>query len=435
MFNRSPTMAKMPRYRWPIRPRVNWIRCYSTEYSEQQKMFLKEYKIRLSLERLIYHYSSQPLSKFSMLALYEQSRKLNNTTILQIAQETVEYLLTYNARRLRKFRNLPYLVMLNPSISELYNMYLQSMSILLRASLYPPTTLEENEKFAEEVLSEFIAIHADALPTLSKGFGEVMHLLTDEKVKLFLDQHLSERISMRLIAHQHILLSNSLRSSDYVKGGNFNGVIKQLNIRDVIKKNVDFVNDICQMKYDQTCKVRLDTNLKSGGFWNLRDDFPDNRPLTDEDPIIFPYIEYHLDYIFQELFKNSFRAHIENQVPDPVQVTVSTCPSPSFMEVRIRDRGKGIPPKIFNHIFDYSYTTYDSGEGDSYKTLNVPPGLGGNTVAGMGYGLPLLKSYIEIFNDTLSYDPEDESPKMKGLLSIQSYWGWGTDVYLKTVGQ
>ena len=52
----------------------------------------------------------------------------------------------------------------------------------------------------------------------------------------------------------------------------------------------------------------------------------------------------------------------------------------------------------------------------------------------MGYGLTLLKSYIEIFNDTLSYDPEDESPKMKGLLSVQSYWGWGTDVYLKTVG-
>lgn len=398
-------------------------------------MFLEEYKIRLSLERLIYHYASQPLSKFSMLALYEQSRKLNNTTILQIAQETVEYLLAYNARRLRKFRNLPYLVMLNPAISELYNMYLQSMSILLRASLYPPSTLEENDKFAEKVLSEFIAIHADALPTLSKGFGEVLHLLSDAQVKNFLDQHLSERISMRLIAHQHILLSESLRSKDFVKGGNYNGVIKMLNIRDVIKKNADLVNDICQMKYDQTCRIKIDTNLKSGGFWNLRDDFPDSPPKTNEEPIVFPYIEYHLDYIFQELFKNSFRAHIENGVSDPVQVTVSTCSSPSYMELRIRDRGKGILPKIVKHIFDYSYTTYESGEGDSYKTLNVPPGLGGNTVAGMGYGLPLLKSYIEIFNDTLSYDPEDESPKMKGLLSVQSYWGWGTDVYLKTVGQ
>lgn len=414
---------------------VNFVKCYSTEFSDQQREFLQEYKIRLSLERLIYHYASQPLSKFSMLALYEQSRKLNNTTILQIAQETVESLLAYNARRLRKFRNLPYLVMLNPAISELYNMYLQSMSILLRASLYPPTTLEENDRFSEEVLSEFIAIHADALPTLSKGFGEVMHLLTETQVKQFLDQHLSERISMRLIAHQHILLSNSLRSTDFEKGGNYNGVIKLLNIRDVIKKNRDFVNDICQMKYDQICRVKIDTNLKSGGFWNLRDDFPDSVPMTNDDPIIFPYIEYHLDYIFQELFKNSFRAHIENEVAEPVQVTISTSSSPSYMELRIRDRGKGIPPKIVKHIFDYSYTTYESGEGDSYKTLNVPPGLGGNTVAGMGYGLPLLKSYIEIFNDTLSYDPEDESPKMKGLLSVQSYWGWGTDVYLKTVGQ
>lgn len=369
-----------------------------------------------------------------MLALYEQSRKLNNTTILQISQETVQYLLAYNARRLRKFRNLPYLVMLNPAISELYDMYLESMAILLRASLNLPTTLKENDHFTREVLSEFIAIHADALPTLSKGFAEVMHLITEDQVKLFLDQHLSERISMRLIAHQHILLSESLGSKSFVKGGNYNGVIKELNIREVIKKNVDFVNDICQMKYDQTCSVKIDINLPSGGFWNLRDDSPDTKPKFEDDPIIFPYIEYHLDYIFQECFKNSFRAQIENDIVDPVLVTVSACSSPSYLELRIRDRGKGIPPSIVDRIFDYSYTTYDSGEGDNYKTLNVPPGLGGNTVAGMGYGLPLLKNYIEIFNDTLSYDPEDGSPKPKGLLSVQTYWGWGTDIYLKTVG-
>lgn len=412
----------------------------SVSNDEQQKNFLQEYKIRSSLERLIYHYANQPLAKFSILALYEQSRKLNNSVILQIARDTVEQLLAYNARRIRKFRNLPYLVMLNPSISELYNMYLKTMSVLINASLNPPTTMEENDRFKEEVLAKFIEIHADALPMLSKGFSEVRHLISPVQIKSFLDEHLQERISMRLIAHQHILLSDSLSNGQYVKGGNFNGVVKELDIRDVIRKNAELVNDICLMKYDQSVAVQIDTNLYPPSFWNLRDGpSPQIRHQREDEPILFPYIEFHLDYILMELFKNSFRAQIENNVHVPVQVTVSTSSKPSFLEMRIRDKGKGIAPNVVKHMFDYSFSTYESGEGDSYKTLNVPPGDEGNTVAGMGYGLPLLKSYIEIFNDTIDQEvsehPDEEaSLPTKGLLSVQSYYGWGTDVYLKTVG-
>ncbi|KAM9910488.1 hypothetical protein OXX69_004435 [Metschnikowia pulcherrima] len=400
--------------------------------TDAEKDFFKEYKVRSSLERLIYHYSNQPLSKFSMSGLYEQSRDLNKSNILEVARDTVESLLAYNARRLRNFRDLPYLVMLNPSISESYNMYLQSMSVLLKASLNPPATLTENENFASGVLSEFIEIHADALPTLSKGFAEVMHLMSNRQIKDFLDKHLVERISMRLVAHQHIQLTKSLAENTYVAGGDFNGIIKRLDIRDVIRRNAEHVNDLFLMKYDQTVNVKIDTTLHPGRFWTSREP-ASLEHQKDDGPIYFPYIEYHLDYIFQELFKNSFRAHIENGVPDPVQVTVSTSENPSYMELRIRDKGKGIPPNALQHMFDYSFTTYESNEGESFKTLNVPPGLGGNTVAGMGYGLPLSKSYIEIFNDTVS--PLKDTPAVKGSLSVQTYWGWGTDVYLKTVGQ
>lgn len=430
---RTPVQKQLAR-KWPVYTYNTFkSRQNSTDANGNNKDFFTEYKVRSSLERLIYHYSNQPLNKFSMLNLYEQSKNLDEVNILLVARDTVESLLAYNARRLRNFRDLPYLVMLNPSISELYNMYLKSMSVLLKASLNPPTTLQENEAFASGVLSEFIEIHADALPTVSKGFSEVLHLMSTRQIKDFLDKHLVERISMRLIAHQHIQLTKSLLSSSYIAGGSYNGVIKRLDIRDVIRKNVEHVNDLFLMKYDLSVAVKIDTNLHPGRFWTLREP-PSLDPRERKDaPIYFPYIEYHLDYILQELFKNSFRAHIENNVEDPVQITVSTSENPSYMELRIRDKGKGIPPKTLQHMFDYLFSTYESNEGEAYKTLNVPPGLGGNTVAGMGYGLPLLKSYIEIFNDTIS--PETDSQAVKGLLSVQTYWGWGTDVYLKTVGQ
>lgn len=397
---------------------------------EQQKEFLREYKIRSSLERLIHHYAEQELPKFSILALYEQSMKLCDSFIIENAEKTTDILMIYNARRLKEFRNLPYLVVLNPSISESYNMYLKTMSLLVSASLNPPKTTEENVVFSEDILNQFIELHADTLPSLSKGFNEVLHLISPGHIKEFLDKHLKERISMRLIAHQHIQLSKTLKEgTSFVQGGKFNGVIKELDIANVIKNNADIVNDICLMKYDQSVQVKVDTNLHPANYWSMKD--PGMTPSLEDNKLIFPYIEYHLDYVLTELFKNSFRAHIENNVEDPVLVTVSISENPSYLELRIRDKGKGINPNTLKNMFDYSFTTYESNEGDSYKTLNVPPGLGGNTVAGMGYGLPLLKNYVEIFNDTIN---EDGATKSKGLLSVQSYYGWGTDVYLKTVG-
>lgn len=392
--------------------------------SSQQEMFLKEYKIRSLLERLVHHYAEKQLPQFSLRRLYDQSTKLDHNYILQNARDTIEWLSIYNARRLSDFRRLPYLVILNPSISECYSSYLHTMSSLITASLDAPTTAHENEKFME-TLEDFIEVHADTLPVLSKGFTEVLHLISQEQVTRFLDNHLRERIVMRLIAHQHVQLTKTLSSDEYVRGGKFNGVIRQLNIADVITKNAELVNDICLMKYDQSVPITIDTNMYPPAFWSRQD--PHDSPRNKGDPNMFPYIEYHLDYILMEIFKNSFRAHIENGVPDPVQVTILTSESPSYLELRIRDKGKGIPPHVLNHIFDYSFSTYESGEGDSYKTLNVPPGAAGNTVAGMGYGLPLLKNYVEIFNET-------EGSKIMGLLTMQSYLGWGTDVYLKTVG-
>ncbi|KAL6454828.1 PKP1 Protein Kinase of PDH [Candida maltosa Xu316] len=405
--------------RLPIR-RVStrWI-SISKEIEEcmpQQKRFLEEYKIRTMLEQPIILYSNQTLPQFSMQELYLQSMKLSTNFILQNARETIEHLLIYNARRLKEFRKLPYLV----------------------ASTYIPHTLEENLKFANEVLTEFIDVHADTLPSLSKGFTEVSHLLSTKAITSFLDQHLKERISMRLIAHQHIELTRTLNNPDkFVSGGKYNGVIKMLHVPDVVKKNAEVVNDITMMKYDQSVAIDINTNLYPLNYWSQAE--PELRTKAANEMLMFPYIEYHLDYILMELFKNSFRSHIENKVTDPVQVTISTSStSDTFLEIRIRDKGKGIPKKTLDKIFEYSFSTYESGEGDSYKTLNVPPGFEGNTVAGMGFGLPLAKQYIEVFNETVDREKKNQKGNQnlptKGSLTLQTYPGWGTDVYLKTVG-
>lgn len=391
---------------------------------EQQKHFLQKYQIRTSLERLIYKYAHRPIDHLSMSELYSQSRELLEATFIDRTMEAVEKLLVFNARGIGKFRRLPYLVVLNPSICDSYNIYLKTMSNLLKGIARRPKNLEENEKLIKQAFQGFIDEHADTIPTLSKGFSEVRNLVSTDRIKGFLDDHLKERIHMRLIAHQQIALMHSLKSPAFVPGGDFNGIIKPLDIKEVIQKNADLVNSICAIKYDQTVPIVVDTNLYPPSYWSGSE--PNLTPRSKES-FIFPYIEYHLDYVLMELLKNAFRAHIENGVKDPVHITVSISSDPSYMELRIRDKGKGIHPKALKNMFDYSFTTYESNEGDSYKTLNAPPGVEGQTIAGMGYGLPLLKNYIEAFNYS-------SSAATKGLLTLQTYKGWGTDVYVKTVG-
>lgn len=155
-----------------------------------------------------------------------------------------------------------------------------------------------------------------------------------------------------------------------------------------------------------------------------------------------------------------------------------------ILTIRIRDRGGGIAPEVMPSIWKYSFTTFDPDKGryyspssssststpsstlnseagaysnvanitgttDDINPMNINLGLGGghgimpivdalnitsdigggaggaagagggSSIAGLGYGLPLSRAYAEYFG---------------GSLSLQSCFGWGTDVYLVLKG-
>ena len=68
-------------------------------------------------------------------------------------------------------------------------------------------------------------------------------------------------------------------------------------------------------------------------------------------------------------------------------------------------------------MFNYSYSTHTQQSADSEST--DLPGEQINNVSGMGFGLPMCKTYLELFG---------------GKIDVQSLLGWGTDVYIKLKG-
>jgi signal transduction histidine kinase len=184
--------------------------------------------------------------------------------------------------------------------------------------------------------------------------------------------------------------------------------------------------------------------------------------IDGEPDATFAFVPMHLEYIVTELLKNAFRASIESKSNEPVVVTIA--PEPAFkhqpdsplpsipmpdlqgrpnrgsfrndaiqplddntpgVTIRIRDRGGGISTEVLPQVWSYSFTTF--ADEDEYSSPTGGDGLsaiatastGGSSIAGLGYGLPLSRAYAEYFG---------------GGISLQSLYGWGTDVYLRLKG-
>ncbi|CDK25368.1 unnamed protein product [Kuraishia capsulata CBS 1993] len=410
----------------------------------------RQHQIRSSLESIIYESSNKPLPEISLndLLKFNTATKHNKELmILQNANETVMDMLTLIATRLKVFRQLPYIVVLNPNIAEIYDAYLETLKVLLEfvASVqgddsklqldsFKLSSLEQNERLIG-VLQKSIDIHTDNLTVLSKGFEEIAPLNLFNGAE-FLDNHLKERIMMRLVANHHMSLSAQLAplsNSDIDSGAlrSIGVVDKKLDVMQVIRESIDFVNGMCLLKYDERVKVQVETFIiKSDGTTTFTKYEPQLNVDGIDAEVFFPFIPSHLEYVLNEVFKNSARALIESQSLAPIQITLVAKDYQNLkenehldtvLEIRISDKGGGIPPEAMERLFEYSFTTFDSEEaGDSYKTLNNIGGNGAvNIIAGMGYGLPLSRIYVELFG---------------GDLDVQTIYGHGTDVYIRLRG-
>lgn len=364
---------------------------------------------------------------------------LSADALFSSANFTLSLLPNRLAHRIQALRNLPFIVVSNPNIAQIYNYYIHSLSTLLPYQERRINSLEDEIQFTE-VMADLVQTHSNTIPILARGFLECKKYINPLDVTKFLDEHLRARIGTRLIAEQHIALHlssrphNTGRSSKHMPPSpSYIGVIDTaLQPAEIIRHCESFVSEICELKYG----VRPSVVIKGD-------------PNTT-----FAHVPTHLEYVITELLKNAFRATVEHGAErKPIEVTIAASPDPQSnaglekqtstpeksttqlssiqseipgVTIRIRDRGGGISPEVLPNIWSYSFTTFsedyisdtDNGKIDALNTIS---GAGGDSssLAGLGYGLPLGRAYAEYFG---------------GGIAVQSLWGWGTDVYLKLQG-
>lgn len=397
---------------------------------------------------------------------------LTTQQLLTSANFTLSILPARLAHRIQSLRNLPFIVVSNPHVSKIHSNYMHSLSTLLPWAEQEITTLEEEVKFTE-VMADLVQTHANTISILARGFLEARKYISPKDVTRFLDEHLRARIGTRLIAEQHLSLHFSSQPHcdvmhDVDENPGYIGVIDtRLRPARIVDHCANVVGEICELKYGVRPTIVINgepdyefahipvhleyiiTELLKNAFRATVESGMEREPI---EVTIAPLPELVPEDRRSENVEDVRNKKIENEDQGNVdQVSQRftgnnspTSPPPDSnilplkhstpgVTIRIRDRGGGISPDNLSHIWDYSFTTFNDAQATStlsggnnsangMDALNAFSGAGGdgvNSLAGLGYGLPLGRAYAEYFG---------------GGIAVQSLWGWGTDVYLSLRG-
>lgn len=274
-------------------------------------------------------------------------------------------------------QQLPYVVVTNPHINDVYNLYYNAFDTFRK--IKEIKTIEENDILCE-IISQNLKGHLTVIPKLAMGILECGGLMNPQDLDKFMNTILksvsslsnttpfariltylfaSQRISRRVIAEQHLSLTETYHAPHFSPGAklsesDFIGeVFIKCQARDVIERCARAITALARSTNGpdaQVPEIRIDGHLNAS----------------------FPYILSHLEYIIGELLRNSVQAVVDRQAalrekakaaspdyptppiepPPPIEVTI--CEAQEHVIIRISDRGGGIPREELPYLWSFS---------------------------------------------------------------------------------
>ncbi|KAJ8514661.1 hypothetical protein ONZ45_g7834 [Pleurotus djamor] len=304
----------------------------------------------LEVTQLLSKYAAHTPMPINLATLLSFGRPLSPESVLSSAHYALSEIPRRLATRVRSLEALPFIVGTNPYIAKTLNAYRESFRLL--ATYNRVHDLEGNRRFVE-TLSELVQRHANDIPTMAKGFQECSRYMAPTQVSTFLDGAIRNRISVRLIAEQHIALYHAFVTSEEADPSCTGVIDMSLSPQKMVKMCGSFVSDLCEASLGVSPKIEI----------------------SGDTGATFAYVPVHIEYILTEVLKNSFRATVEHHqrhhgssslhdLP-PVQVTISSplefpslpIDNHKFLSIRVRDRGGGVSQTDMARIFSYGFTT------------------------------------------------------------------------------
>ncbi|XP_068950582.1 pyruvate dehydrogenase kinase, isozyme 4 [Petaurus breviceps papuanus] len=338
-------------------------------------------------------YSPSPLSMKQLLD-FGSGNACERTSFSFLRQELPVRL----ANILKEIDILPEPLVKTSSVQLVKSWYIQSLMDLVEFHEKSP----EDQKALSDFVDALIKVrnrHHDVVPTMAQGIIEykdsgAVDPVTNQNLQYFLDRFYMNRISTRMLMNQHILIFSDSKTGN---PSHIGSIDPHCDVVAVVQDAYESARMLCDQYYLVSPELKL-TQV--------------NGKAPDQ-PIHIVYVPSHLHHMLFELFKNAMRATVEHQESQPTltPIDVTVVLGNEDLTIKISDLGGGVPLRIIDRLFSYTYTTAPTPVMDNSR--NAP-------LAGFGYGLPISRLYAKYF---------------QGDLNLYSLSGYGTDaiIYLKAL--
>ncbi|CAJ1342572.1 unnamed protein product [Effrenium voratum] len=296
------------------------------------------------------------------------------------------------ARRLDEFLQLPYVVVHNSNIKQVFDIYIDTFESV---SNFPTIITERDEADFVSLIRAQLEKHQQVARLVAEGYREVRHNYPHFRLGSFLDRLFITRISARILMENYIRMRTP-------QEGHIGVVQKELSPLRVLQDLSTEITRLTEAIYGVAPEIEFRGNLTC----------------------TLDYIPRHVQFMCQELLKNAVRATTERHKPhnlagfgftsEPAsipRVAVELQKGDVHVIIKISDQGGGMPKKIQEEAWQYGWTTADNeDDADPYSGCSWRKEL-----AGYGFGLPLTRLHAQYFG---------------GDVFMQALPGHGTDMYL-----
>lgn len=216
-------------------------------------------------------------------------RTLTEERLLSSANYVRLELPTRIAHRLRNMQTLPYSAVTNEHISHVYEMYYTAFERLRKVT--EVRNLEDNDQFCKTIKAT-LDEHLSVIPRLAMGILEINDSVSSEECDRFITTLLRSRISRRVIAEQHLALTETFHAPWHFPNAKKSGmapeddfvgeIFLKCNAKEIIEKCAATARKLTAQAYGPNVvipEIVLQGHLET----------------------TFPYIPSHLEYIIGEV--------------------------------------------------------------------------------------------------------------------------------------
>ncbi|KAK9768826.1 putative [Pyruvate dehydrogenase (acetyl-transferring)] kinase 2, mitochondrial [Basidiobolus ranarum] len=293
-------------------------------------------------------------------------------------------------------QNLPFITATNPHLETVYNLYWQAFDKF--RSVPQIQSMEDNRHFCE-LLKSLMEEHLYVIPNLAIFCSESSHYLVRQQLDQFMNEILRSRISRRVLAEQHMAISDALENQKTAMQDDHIGIVLPRCVAsEIVQKCANLAQSEFKSAYGIAPKIHINGHVDT----------------------IFPYIPDHVEYIIHELLKNSINAVVRKHgkgksLPD---IVVTICEGQQDVIFRVSDQGGGINKEELDTIWSYGCNKLKSANFEKVPKMAAKMTESSSIVSpllSLGIGLPMSRVYANYWG---------------GRLEVSTMEGFGTDAYL-----